>query len=203
MERTGIYRITVHRPKGQMFYIGQASNMSARWRDHLWRLRRNDHENRRLQRAFNKHGENALSFKVILICEQSSLTMFEQLILNFYPAAQVYNICRECVRTCRGIKLTAAHRAKISAANKNRPRTASQIEAIRRSNRLRTVSAETRAKMSAARLGNKNSLGHKQTEEHKEKSRLASIGRKHSPESIRRRLATRAANRVAQGLSIY
>lgn len=46
-------------------YIGQTLNHSARFSKHLTALRKGNHCNTHLQRAYNKYGENAFSFFVI------------------------------------------------------------------------------------------------------------------------------------------
>src|SRR6266567_111656 len=62
-QASGIYRIVC--TSNKRFYIGSAANLRARSRDHLSGLRRNAHDNQKLQRAFNKYGEASFIFEVI------------------------------------------------------------------------------------------------------------------------------------------
>lgn len=62
-QTSGIYRI-VCSANGKI-YIGSAVNLRHRKKDHFKTLRGNRHANIRLQRAWNKYGEDAFSFEVI------------------------------------------------------------------------------------------------------------------------------------------
>ena len=72
---SGIYTITS--PSGN-FYVGSSIVFGLRWADHLKQLRRGDHHNPQLQRAFNKYGESGLVFKKLLICKPEDLLFYEQ-----------------------------------------------------------------------------------------------------------------------------
>jgi len=61
-----IYSIT-HIDSGKV-YIGSTTNLKFRWRDHKKNLRGNRHDNRYLQNAWNKYGEDSFSFKVVEEC---------------------------------------------------------------------------------------------------------------------------------------
>lgn len=62
----GIYGLAVARPDGSVSsYIGQAEDIEKRQIEHLTALRRGDHYNRHLQRAYDKYGEVSLSFAVL------------------------------------------------------------------------------------------------------------------------------------------
>jgi group I intron endonuclease len=201
LEQAGIYRFRIDRPEGPMFYIGHASVLRKRRDKHLSELRRRVHKNERLQRAFDKYGECAFSFEVLLVCERSAviLQFFEQNIVDNYGRDRLYNLCLKCVGSKLGLRQTLEQRAKIGAKNKGRKLSDRQKESVRLSNMTRIVSDETRAKMSAARKGNKNALGHRQTDEHKEKVGAFFRGRKKDSEEINRRLAARRANAVVRG----
>lgn len=60
------------------FYIGRTNNPASRKRAHFSELRRNVHNNPRLQASFNKHGESAFEFKVVdsaeseVICDKEA-----------------------------------------------------------------------------------------------------------------------------------
>ena len=83
----GIYRIIVSRGnEPDQFYIGQASNIFLRKTHHLSDLRGGRHGNSKLQHAFDKHGEEAFSFEILLICEPKveMLHLYEQAIVDSY-----------------------------------------------------------------------------------------------------------------------
>lgn len=172
-------------------------------------LRRNDHENDHLQKAWNCHGWEAFSFVVLLICSPSDSLYYEQRILDYYKSKigwrQMYN-CNPDVRGRRGSMKSAEERAKISERMKGNkytlgycptPETRAKLAVATRrrnlgsklseetkrkigdANRGRLVSAETRAKLSAAGKGRKLSA------EHLAKLAASSrfSGRRHSEES--------------------
>src|SRR5882762_7340793 len=124
MSSAGIYRIIVNRsdllPK---FYIGQASNIASRKASHLRCLRNSTHKNSKLQRAYRKYGEAAFKFETLLICEISSLTMYEQAVVNSYVPRTLYNLCLECVGSVLGIKRSEETKAKRAGIWKGRRHT--------------------------------------------------------------------------------
>jgi group I intron endonuclease len=67
----GIYKIT-STTSGKM-YIGCASNIRTRINGHLYDLRRDNHNNSYLQRAWNKYGEENFVFEIIEKCDISDL----------------------------------------------------------------------------------------------------------------------------------
>lgn len=176
MAQAGIYKITVTRPSGVRFYIGQASDLVARQRKHFSMLRRGTHRNKKLQAAFDTHGENAFSIETILICagHPDTMRMYEQAVLDFYVATVglngVYNVHRNCVSSRLGIPVSEDTRLKMRAAAIGRKPSQACIEAAGRRNTgrkltpeqiaARTIkqtglkrSAETRAKLSSALTG--------------------------------------------------
>lgn len=62
MNFPAIYTITCI-PNGKI-YVGQAVNVRRRWHSHKWYLRKGDHRNGHLQRAWNKYGESSFVFAV-------------------------------------------------------------------------------------------------------------------------------------------
>ena len=63
MAISGIYKIT-STLKPERVYIGSSIDIPKRWKDHLRRLRKGDH-NFKLQNHFNKYGEEDLIFSII------------------------------------------------------------------------------------------------------------------------------------------
>lgn len=60
---SGIYQI-LNAVNGKR-YVGSAVNLQNRQQNHWSALKRGDHGNQHLQRAFNKHGESVFLFKII------------------------------------------------------------------------------------------------------------------------------------------
>ncbi len=201
-EKSGIYRIIVNSPKGIRVYIGQAKNLKRRKKDHFVHLRMGDHKNLRMQRAFYKYGEKAFSFEVVLVTtpDRMLLASLEKSILyqdiDRYGSDAVYNIQRVDMTSLLGVAKSEETKKKQSDAMRGRPRTKSQIEAVRRANRTRIVSEETKKKMSLAHTGNKYALGWKQSSEHRSKVGAFFKGRKRDPQDLKKAWATRRANKA-------
>ena len=90
---SGIYKI-VNKVNGK-YYVGSTKNFDKRWRrKHRKQLRGNYHTNLRLQRAWNKYGENSFEFQIIELAEISSLYPIEQKYLDIAKTEQdkCYNL---------------------------------------------------------------------------------------------------------------
>jgi hypothetical protein len=85
----------------------------VRWNTHRRELRENDHHARFLQRTWNKYGEDAFSFSVLLLCGEQNLLLYEQLALDALEPE--FNTCRVAGSTL-GVPLSAAQRAALSDA---------------------------------------------------------------------------------------
>ena len=71
----GIYMIK-NKVNGKM-YIGQAIDIERRWKKHRSGLRGNDHDNKHLQNAWNKYGQENFEFSILLECDESQLNNME------------------------------------------------------------------------------------------------------------------------------
>ena len=125
MLRSGIYKIE-NLVNGK-FYIGSAERLVKRKNNHLCYLRNGTHTNIKLQRAFNKYGEDYFKFSIIETCENNLLIEREQYYID--SLNPFYNICRiagrtegritseetkEKIRQARlGKKLSKEHREKL------------------------------------------------------------------------------------------
>ncbi|SRR5216684_4650613 len=76
MVNTGIYKITCLITN--KVYIGSAVWFDHRWRVHKSDLRLNQHDNKYLQRAYNKHEMTNFKFEIIEHCKKNELLTKEQ-----------------------------------------------------------------------------------------------------------------------------
>jgi group I intron endonuclease len=83
----GIYRIK-NLINGKCYY-GSSKNIEKRWSKHKRELNNNIHINCKLQRAWNKYGENNFSFEIVEECNINILLETEQKYLDLQPE---YNI---------------------------------------------------------------------------------------------------------------
>ncbi len=130
----GVYLIT-NNTNGKQ-YVGSSVDVKRRWDTHKSKLRGGYHTNKHLQSAWNKYGEDAFSFKLLLLCDDQYLLDFEQRCLDQLKPA--YNMTARSSAPMLGHCHTAETKAKISAARKGMKFT-----------------EEHRANMAKARLGKK------------------------------------------------
>lgn len=138
---------------GAKFYIGSTSRLSSRKSDHITRLQKGSHPNKRLQDAFNNHGD-ASFISIEFIHRQDDedkrefwdrLKSAEQKLLNEHStnphlcneSSNARGPCTKCA--AKRAPMTEETRAKIRAAAKDR-----------------IVSEETRSKMAKAKTGAEN-----------------------------------------------
>ena len=113
-------------------YIGQTVYLNGRKGDHLLNLRRNQHDNDYLQKAFNKYGEEDFIFEVLEIIpkledgsnDKDKLTEREQYWMDFYNCYDReygYNINPSAsINPMQGNTHSIEARKKISEAAKGR-----------------------------------------------------------------------------------
>lgn len=186
----GIYQIT-NQINGKR-YVGSTRSLKKRRSRHFSALRRGEHHNRFLQRAFNKHGKAAFSFQVLEHTDSESLIEREQHYLDIFSPE--YNIS-PTAGTCLGCHSSPETRQKISKALKGRP-----------------LSKEHRRNLSLALTGRhqgeqhrrKNSEAHKgihPSEEARRKMSRARAGRRLSKEHKRRIAEGQQSRKKRQGCS--
>lgn len=91
MKKCGIYRIT-NLVSGH-FYIGSSVDIISRFGNHRHTLRKNNHNNPKLQNAWNKYGEQNFSFDIIELCNPKLLYKIEQKYLNNIKTSSMsYNL---------------------------------------------------------------------------------------------------------------
>jgi group I intron endonuclease len=174
--KSGIYKI-VNRLNGKC-YVGSARSIDSRWRRHRHDLAHGRHHSLKLQRAFNKHGETAFEFSVIEhVADLAQLVVREQHWIDALGAFKAgYNVLPKAGSALGQVRSDET-RAKLRAL---------------------VISAETRARMSAAKKGVvpvtalaaaiAANTGRPISPETREKIRAANTGKSHTEET-RRRLA--------------
>lgn len=110
---SGIYAIkNTHNGK---LYIGSSARLRRRAYEHFSALRKGQHFNVHLQRAWRKYGEGSFSFNVIELCSEANLLEFETKHLRTLSRSLGYNMNQAHVSTL-GYKHTEAAREKIRIA---------------------------------------------------------------------------------------
>lgn len=112
----GIYKIT-NLVTGQI-YIGSSSNVYNRIHTHKKCLRKNTHENKRLQNSWNKYNEDSFVFELVEECEIDKIIEREQYYID--SLNPFYNICR-VAGSCIGVKHTEETRKRMSDSKKGKP----------------------------------------------------------------------------------
>ena len=79
--KSGIYKIS-NKVNGK-FYIGSATEIKKRWREHKYELRNGKHHNPHFQFAWDKYGEQNFEFTTLQLCEIKDLVKYEQIWLDF------------------------------------------------------------------------------------------------------------------------
>ena len=192
---SGVYRIDLG---NDWFYVGSACNLKQRERQHRSALRRGDHDNQIVQRAFNKYAE--FIFTVLGRYAVDEIIGQEQILLDAHrDDAKCANIAIVAANGMSGRKhspesrakmsvsrtgrvISAEWRAALSAAGKGKkkpPRTLEQRTAASLAQTGRIPSHATRAKMSATRKGRPMPPF---TAEHRAAMSAARKGKKLSPE---------------------
>jgi group I intron endonuclease len=174
-------------------YIGSAKSFKTRFRKHKNVLVKNAHHSIKLQRAWNKHGEDAFIFQPIIFCEPKNLLFYEQQAIDLFDSYYSgYNATikansrlgvKSSQETCdklsavrKGIKLTPEHKQALYNAAKGRVKSQSEIEKVRIA-----------------------LTGKKKSPEHVEKMRQANIGKKHSDKTKAKVSASLIGNKRALG----
>lgn len=85
----GIYIITSLR--NQKVYIGQSKHIEQRLEEHKNALQKNVHQNKHLQRAWNKYGEKNFIFSILEECDEKLLDEREQYWIDYYGGINSQN----------------------------------------------------------------------------------------------------------------
>lgn len=189
MKKSGIYRIDLG---NNWFYIGSSVDLKKRNNEHYRRLKRQSHENYKMQNIWNKY--QLLDFIILEQCTKHELLNREQFYLDqYFDNPKNVNIC-STAQSWLGNVHSAETKAKISASSKGRIPSVSTRAKMSAAGKGKPKSAETRIKMSKAAKGKIKSIEHranlsasckkkKLSVEHRAKISEANKGKKHSPET--------------------
>lgn len=125
-------------------YIGQTKQkFKKRYYHHAWKLKQGSHDNKHLQKAFNKYGENNFTFKILMeINDHSKLNENEVIQIDLYRSlGGCYNMQAGGQVSNIGIM---SEEGRKSVSEKNRARMLGS-----------KMSEETKSKMSESRKGNR------------------------------------------------
>lgn len=131
---SGIYKII--NKTTLRYYVGSSLNIEGsrgRWKEHVYRLRRGNHQNSQLQYAWNKYGKEDFDWSIVVEVPKENLLLEEQKYLDIAKAEKekCYNtqfiagrvemtpeVRKKLSVACKGRKLTKEHKQKISDALK-------------------------------------------------------------------------------------
>lgn len=171
--RRGIYAIR-NTVNGKS-YVGFATDIDRRWSKHKWGLKRNTHDNPKLQAAWNKYGKDAFTFEILEICSADKLLLREHFYaLQLKVHTEGYNIhpTGEEGQTFRAIET----KNKISQRLSGRTLSDEHKKNIAKSLTGKKLSEQTKQKIGAKTKGKTSSRkGVVLSQETKDK-----IGRPHS-----------------------
>jgi len=176
-------------------YIGSAKNFQNRWMCHQNALRKQKHHSIKLQRAWNKHGEEAFVFEVIsrLPSEMSyhERLVQEQLLLDALKPHKVgYNISG----LARGVALFGSANSFFGKTHSPEVR-----ERLRQARNGKRLSEGTRKKISTACVG-KGMFGKSQTPEARKRISEAMQGHKRCSG---RKLSRGTRDKIQKGMRRY
>lgn len=108
--RPGVYSITCK--VSNQCYVGSTKNLARRLQHHRQHLRRGDHGNSVLQKAYNEYGEHEFSVTIELFCAEDELLMKEQEVFDTKSKAfQMFNKGVNVADPLRGSKRPDRERA--------------------------------------------------------------------------------------------
>lgn len=206
----GIYEI---RHESNKTYVGSSITIKSRWSQHKCELRSNKHHSLKLQRAWNKYGEESFTFSILEIIdesidliekEQEYIDKFNSFKKGFNCTPFAGNVIERPVskktrkkmaisRSKRVITEITRQRMSIAQSNrKGEKRSAQACKNIGEKTKGRKFSEESKLKMSLARKGKPHSA------EHREKIAIKNRLRASNPisEETRKRMSESAKKRV-------
>lgn len=170
-------------------YVGSSANIRQRLSRHNSNLKYKKHKNIHLQTSYDKYGDGNFEFIILETLEDASqLVEREQFYIDFYQSANRNFGYNKIIDAVRGT-LSEESIKKISLKSKGRTCSEETIKRMSKAKKGKKWSLETREKMMKAlpRGKNHSCYGKPMPEKTKKKLLEANLGRKHSPEHIRKR----------------
>jgi group I intron endonuclease len=112
MDYGGIYEI-INKVNGKR-YVGSSINIRRRWNEHKSELSLKCHSNSHLQNSWNKYGEDAFSFEVLIYTEPEEALRLENLLLK--SGKYEYNLAKDATAPMLGKHHTKKAKERISRA---------------------------------------------------------------------------------------
>lgn len=173
MKQSGIYGI--FNTTDSKVLVGSTQDLQGRWYCHRWCAGRNRHGNPHFQNAWNRDGEKSFEFRILELCPIGDLLPREDYWMSFYKS----------LNPSFGYNLKTAERRVMSEET---------VEKLRRINTGKKRTPETKALLSASKIGEKNPFfGKTHTPENRKVMSEASkrrINRSHIPnEETRRKMS--------------
>lgn len=189
---SGVYTIT-NTINGNC-YVGSATVLTRRWKDHLRLLRKGAHYGKHLQNAFTLYKEQSFVFGVLEHCPKSELIKREQFWIDKIKSEGIvlYNICPVAGNTY-GRKHTATTKRKISESHIGKKISNEERQRLGNLNWGRKLSEQTKQKISQKHKGKKLS------NETRHKMSLWRTGKKHSEETRKKMSQSHLGQKSAKG----
>ena len=109
----GVYKITC-KSNGH-YYFGSSIKIELRLKNHISKLKAENHRNHRLQRIYNKYGIDSLMFEVVEYCSPEKTLIVEQKFLDKYANDEnCINFCKDAKAPMKGLKFSEHHKRKMS-----------------------------------------------------------------------------------------
>lgn len=182
-------------------YIGSARCFYRRFHVHRHLLRHQLHHCRYLQNAWTKYGEEAFTFRQIIVCAAKNVVLFEQKAIDALKPE--YNLA-PIAGSCLGLKHSAETRARRSMMNVGnkfslgRPASEQCKQAVAKSNRRRKGTKRSPQAIAATAAAHK---GMKRSAATRAKIAAKAVGRKWSPEAKAKLSATLTGRKMSSEFS--
>ena len=161
----GIYRII--NIDNNKVYIGSSTNINKRIKTHIYKLNGNEHWNTHLQASYNKEKGN-FKFEIVELCEEQHMIDKEQIWINYFNSND---------------NKYGYNRKGAGWSGKHSEETKLKIKEKRSTQIMKPMKQETKDKIGLANRTSPKKIGHKHTQETKDKIRNIHSGRKISEKS--------------------
>jgi hypothetical protein len=116
MKDVGVYQIE-NTVNGKV-YVGSSTCLKRRFKAHRNALLAGRHHSAKLQRSWDKYGEAAFEFLVLLNCAKSDVLLYEQFLLDAWKPHEVGYNMSPTAGSCFGFKPSAENVANMRAAGR-------------------------------------------------------------------------------------